>query len=109
MAVRIMVEEGLEIGGFDAINVSVDVLVRRVWERLRLVRKAAPVSEFHAVARTMHSRFPGKLDEPSWLIGRGWCDATDRQCRANGDGNPCPLMDLCIAARTGKDPVPSRR
>jgi uncharacterized HhH-GPD family protein len=95
MAVRMLVDQGLAVGGFENINVAVDVHVRRVWERLRLVRGRAKVTEFYAVAHVMNPRFPGKLDEPTWFIGRGWCHKSGRQCGGNQDGIPCPLQDLC--------------
>jgi uncharacterized HhH-GPD family protein len=99
MAARILAEKGLDLDGFENINVAVDVQVRRVWERLRLVRKGAGVAEFHATASAMHPSFPGELDEPTWRIGRGWCHPSERECRANGDGDPCPLRELCISSR----------
>jgi uncharacterized HhH-GPD family protein len=95
MAARMLVEEGVDITGFKYINVAVDVQVRRVWERLGLVRKHASVPDFHAAAAEMHPRFPGELDEPTWLIGRGWCYKSDRKCHGNDDGDPCPLEELC--------------
>jgi hypothetical protein len=42
-----------------------------------------------AVARELHPARPGALDNPSWLVGRGWCHPGMPDCA------PCPLTRVC--------------
>lgn len=61
-----------------SIDISPDRHVRRVFERLGLTRKQAPVNEVIYRARALNPEFPGLLDSPIWHIGREWCGETPR-------------------------------
>jgi uncharacterized HhH-GPD family protein len=80
--------------GLDAINVAVDVHVKRVWRRLRLVSTGA-TAEILRTARRLHPQYPGALDAPTWQIGRRWCHAGRPDCSGTDAGDPCPLAKLC--------------
>ena len=85
--------------GLDAVNVAVDVHVKRVWKRVGFVRTGT-ISEILETARRLHPRYPGALDSPTWQIGRRWCHAGRPDCRGTDAGDPCPLVKLC--PRRGK-------
>jgi endonuclease III len=86
-------------GGFEAINMAVDVHVRRVWKRLGLVKKGE-VREIHAVAAAMRPAYPGALDLPTWTIGRDWCNAARPDCEGLAAGKSCPLEKCCSHRRS---------
>lgn len=56
-----------------SIDISPDIHVRRVLERLGLIRKKASIEELIYRARALNPQFPGILDFPAWQIGRQWC------------------------------------
>lgn len=76
----------------DAIDISVDRHVQRVFGRLGLCRPDAGREEIALKARELHPEFPGFLDGPIWEIGRSWCKPHDPACHA------CPMRDLCPSA-----------
>ena len=79
---------------WDQINVAVDSLVRRVWLRTGLTGDGSTRAIMTA-ASVLHSRYPGELDYPSWLIGREWCHPKRPACHGRDGSGPCPLSKLC--------------
>jgi endonuclease III len=79
-----------------SIDVSADVHVKRVFERLGLVGPNADVNQVIFRARSLSPKFPGLLDFPAWEIGRQWCRPKRPSCQA------CYMRGLCPTAASIK-------
>ena len=77
-----------------SMDTSVDVHVRRVFFRLRLVPEGASNDQIIFRARSLHPAFPGILDFPAWEIGRKWCGPKEPLCAE------CYMNKLCPTARS---------
>ncbi len=90
MALNILVRDyDLPISGSkEAIDISYDVHVRRVFLRTGLATRDSE-SEILAAARELSPQYPGELDYPSWVVGHHWCH------RKNPDCSKCPIDELC--------------
>ena len=63
-----------------SIDISVDVHVKRVFERLGIIEPTDSVEAIIYRARALHPEFPGILDFPACEIGRTWCRPTAPDC-----------------------------
>ena len=86
----------VEMSDYYSIDVSVDVQVRRVLERLRVVRVGASPEEVIYAARSLNPEYPGILDAPAWELGRSICHPRDPDCPG------CYMKSYCPSAQ-GKD------
>lgn len=75
-----------------SIDVSADVHVKRVFERLGLVGPNVDVNQVIFRARSLSPKFPGLLDFPAWEIGRQWCRPKRPNCQE------CYMRGLCPTA-----------
>lgn len=75
-----------------SIDISADVHVRRVFNRLGLCPVDATVEQITYKAKALYPLFPGIMDKSCWEIGRSWCHDHAPQC---GD---CYMSDLCPTA-----------
>ena len=73
-----------------SIDVSVDVQVRRVFNRLCLTKSGDTVEGITYMARSLNPDFPGILDLPVWEIGRNWCRPREPVCDSCIMNNVCP-------------------
>lgn len=82
-----------------SIDISVDVQVRRVFERLHLCQRGESNDAIIYLARSINPKFPGLLDSFAWQIGRKWCFATNPNC------SDCPMAEknLCPTANQMAD------
>ena len=95
MAANILARDfKIPLSDYSSIDVSADLNVRRVFQRLGLAHGDDSTDEVIYRARSLHPKFPGLLDGPTWEIGRGWCHAADPDCGA------CYMNDLCPTAAT---------
>ncbi|NGP51977.1 iron-sulfur cluster loop [Thioalkalivibrio sp. XN8] len=78
-----------------SIDVSADVHVKRVFERLGLVGPNADVNQVIFRARSLSPEFPGLLDFPAWEIGRHWCRPRRSDCAS------CYMRKVCPTAASG--------
>ncbi|MDH3639691.1 MAG: iron-sulfur cluster loop, partial [Gammaproteobacteria bacterium] len=62
----------IEFSDYYSVDVSSDVHVRRVFERLGLIPAGASNAQVIFRARSLHPSFPGLMDFPAWDIGRQW-------------------------------------
>lgn len=93
MAANILVRDfGVELTDHHYIDISVDVHVKRVFQRLGLVPKGASNFEIIYAAREMHTEYPGIFDFPVWEIGREWCHPGKPNCPE------CLMSDVCPGA-----------
>jgi len=75
-----------------SIDISVDRHIRRVFERLGLVRDQASNEEIIYTARELNPIYPGIFDIATWDIGKLWCKANKPNCTA------CHMFDCCPTA-----------
>ncbi len=91
MAANILAREfKLPFADYYSIDISADVHVRRVLERLGLTTRDASVEQLIFRARGLYPEFPGLMDLPAWDIGRQWCRPKNPQCTACYLSNGCP-------------------
>jgi len=55
------------------IDISPDIQVKRVFERLGFISKNSSNEELIYCARELNPEYPGIFDLPCWEIGRYWC------------------------------------
>ena len=90
MAANILVRDfKIEFKDYDSIDLSVDVHVKRVFQRLGLTEKEQSTIEIIDRARELYPKFPGIMDFPCWEIGRKWCRTRKTEC------NKCYMIDVC--------------
>ncbi len=65
---------------YHSIDVSPDVHIKRVMERMGLVRENATREEIIYKARELYPEFPGIIDSSLWEVGRTWCKAKNPDC-----------------------------
>jgi endonuclease III len=91
MAANILVRHfKIKLKDYVCIDISVDIHVIRVFERLGFVAKNATTDQIVLTAKSLHPEFPGLMDFPAWEIGRKWCRPTNPIC------NDCYLNDICL-------------
>ncbi len=90
MAANILARDfKVPFGDYYSIDISVDIHVRRVFQRLGLVPKNASQDELIYKARSLCPEFPGLMDLPAWEIGRNWCKPGRPDC------SECYMKELC--------------
>ena len=90
MAANILARDfKIQFSDYYSIDISADVHVRRVFQRLGLVPKKASQDELIYKARSLSPDFPGLMDLPAWEIGRNWCKPGRPTCRE------CYMNELC--------------
>jgi len=91
----------IPITNWESIDISVDIMVRRVFQRSGLVSTNATDADIINKARELMPSFPGGLDFASWDIGRYWCLPKNPYCfyKENGKEDNCPLVKECPSAR----------
>lgn len=98
MAVEILARDfGYDYEHLDAIDVAVDVHLRRVMVRTGLSERDDIVEHIEA-ARRLHPNRPGQLDYPIWLVGRNWCFPKIPLCSKCVLQNVCPRVGVEEAA-----------
>lgn len=96
MAANILARQfKVSLRDYYSIDVSADVHVKRVFERLGLVGPNADVNQVIFRARSLSPKFPGLLDFPAWEIGREWCRPKRPRC------HECYMRSLCPIAASG--------
>ena len=93
MAANILVRNvRIPVSDYRYIDISADVLVRRVMGRLGLVEEGARPDVVIYAAREMNPDFPGVFDTIIWEIGRNYCHPREPACPE------CPLHSYCAYA-----------
>ena len=82
---------------YAGLEVSPDVRVCRVMQRLGLVGADSTPQEVVKKAREMSPQCAVEIDG-LWEVG-SWCKASSPTCRRDEEGEPCPLLRLCPSAR----------
>lgn len=94
MATNILVRDfGVSLTHTCFIDISVDVQVRRVFQAMGLSRTAEDWEIIYR-ARELCPNYPGELDLPLWVIGRGFCNEKWGKC-SNESGMICPVFEYC--------------
>jgi endonuclease III len=65
-----------------ALDISPDIHVRRIMERLGYVSKNADKVQVINKARELNPEFPGIIDSLLWEIGKEYCRPTNPDCKA---------------------------
>lgn len=90
MAANILVRGfKIELTDRHYIDISVDVHVKRVFQRLGLVPKGASNFEVTYAARELNPEYPGIFDYVCWDVGREWCHPGKPSCPE------CVLKQVC--------------
>jgi uncharacterized HhH-GPD family protein len=89
MAVNILARDfGVPIQNWSGIDVSNDVMIKRVFLRAGLATRNTEEAIIEA-GRILNPDYPGALDHPAWIIGREYCLNSAPICSS------CPLHDIC--------------
>lgn len=103
MAANILVRDfKIPVSDKYSVDISPDGQVRRVFERLGLIRKDASNEEIVYTARELHPAYPGVFDLAAWEIGRKWCHPRSPEC------SKCYLQQHCPTAKQILDRVVSQ-
>jgi len=86
----------IPLADYYSIDISADVHVRRVFDRLGLCAAEPTVEQVIFKARALCPEFPGIMDAPCWEIGRTWCRPKAPECP------DCYMNDLCPSAAGGR-------
>jgi endonuclease III len=90
MATNILARDyKIKFSDFYSIDVSPDVHIMRVMERMGYVPKNASKEMVIYKARDLNPEFPGIIDYPCWEIGRNWCKPNNPEC------NNCKVKSEC--------------
>jgi endonuclease III len=88
MAVNILQRDrGVEFADKICIDISTDVLVLRVFDRVFSLSENAYLIQLKA--REICPEFPGSLDLNTWHLGQDYCHKTNPDC------NNCPCAKIC--------------
>lgn len=91
MATNILARQfKIPFSDYYSIDVSPDVHVRRVLNRMNLVEKDASNEKIIYKARELCPDFPGIIDFSLWEIGRTWCRPNNPQCENCIVSSECP-------------------
>ncbi|NLW30051.1 MAG: iron-sulfur cluster loop [Fibrobacter sp.] len=72
-----------------SIDISPDVHIKRVMERMGFIPKNAGIEMVIYKARELYPEFPGIIDFSCWEIGRKWCKPNNPKC------SECEVSDEC--------------
>ncbi len=91
MAANILARQyRIPFSDFYSIDVSPDVHVKRVMNRMGLVDDEADNDKVIYKARELYPKFPGIIDYSLWEIGRTWCRPNDPNCEECIVSSECP-------------------
>lgn len=94
MAANILVRDfKVPVSDKYSLDISADVQVQRVFERLGLTREGASNEELIYTARPINPDYPGIFDLAAWDIGRSWCLPKDPECVHCRLSSVCPSSD----------------
>lgn len=94
MATRILgMDLGKRICAWNEMDVSYDVMIRRVFPRAGLCDTDSQREVIEA-ARKLYPSFPGILDYPCWDIGRRWCHPQHPNCTDCYISQVCPKIGV---------------
>ncbi|HEY5505939.1 MAG TPA: hypothetical protein VIK83_00440 [Coriobacteriia bacterium] len=82
---------GVRVAEMEGGTVAYDVQVRRVFLRTGLAGRDTRAEIERAAARVLPTS-PGRLDLPTWLVGRQWCHPTAPCCDECRLGAVCPRL-----------------
>ncbi|MBQ9682766.1 MAG: hypothetical protein IJV35_05800 [Neisseriaceae bacterium] len=90
MAANILARQfKIEFSDYYSIDVSPDVHVKRVMQRMGLVQEDAGNDKIIYKARELNPEFPGIIDFPLWEIGKKFCKPNKPSC------SKCTVKDEC--------------
>ena len=99
MATNILMRQfGVELYDKSSIDISPDVHIIRVFQRLGLTsfdEKNEKKSREGTIymARAIYPDYPGIFDSPCWDVGNRFCKAQGPKCKKGGE--TCPFFDFC--------------
>jgi endonuclease III len=101
MAANILVRDfRVDVADRSAIDISVDVHIRRIFARMGFVLPGASDEMIIVRAREMNPEYPGILDLLLWDLGRERCRPTNPGCHG------CNWKDRCAYAIADRPPEP---
>ena len=82
MAANILARQfKIPFSDYYSIDISPDVHIKRVMNRVGYVPKNANIDMIIYKARELNPEFPGIIDFSCWEIGREWCKPTNPDCK----------------------------
>lgn len=85
---------GMPMADYAGIDISPDVQVGRVFERLGLVPSRYALDKVVQAARELNPDYPGVLDLPVWQVGWYWCKADKPICSECYLNSCCPKVGV---------------
>lgn len=82
------------LSDYVSIDISPDVHIRRVFERLGYIRPNADGLEIIYTARELNPAYPGVFDLSVWEVGRNWCRPSNPLCDKCYLKNHCPKLGV---------------
>ena len=80
---------GVQYADMSAIDISPDVQVRRVLNRLGFINNETDIQQAIYKAKAIHPQYPGIIDQLCWKVGRDYCHPSNPNCKS------CELNDIC--------------
>jgi len=81
MAANILARQfRIQFSDYYSIDISPDVHIKRVMERMGFIPKDASIDMVIYKARELNPEFPGIIDFSCWEIGRNWCKPRNPNC-----------------------------
>lgn len=91
MATNILARDfHIPMSDYICIDVSVDVHIKRVMERMGLIFEGCSNDYVIYKARELSPLYPGIIDAPLWQIGREFCHPNNPSC------NDCTVKNECL-------------
>ncbi len=85
---------GVPFEDLAGIDLSPDVHIRRVFNRLGFTENADSTDEVVYAARELNPEYPGVFDLPCFEIGKKWCRPKNPKCEECCLGGVCPKNGL---------------
>jgi len=93
MAVNILARRfKIPMKDYTSIDISPDVHVKRVFERIGFISPKANNDELISCARELNADYPGIFDLSVWIIGRKWCRPNNPDCKNCYLNKYCPKI-----------------
>lgn len=103
MAANILARQfKIPFSDYYSIDISPDVHIKRVMQRIGYVPKNSDNDMIIYKARELNPEFPGIIDFSCWEIGRNWCRPNNPDCKNCIVRKDCKMNNSSMSFRTDK-------